>query len=176
MSDVRLSRVIVGVVAALAVLAAAWHAAATSAQEPAAAACGDPMPGRAIDDVETQMLERLNAYRAGLELPALTPVPALMQAARAKAALGDGLLVHDDPTRTWEERFRDCGHPSTGEIGEILGCETDGPERLVVSWQESPVHGPLLRSATLTAVGIARGRHPSGFQCWVIDLGTMNDA
>lgn len=100
-------------------------------------ACGDPAPSCETDAAEQQMLERLNPCRIGRGLPALALASTLMQAARAKAAaLGEGPLVHDDATRIGEQQPLDCGASPMAGFGEILGCETEGPDQWL--WPNAP--------------------------------------
>jgi uncharacterized protein YkwD len=159
------------------VIAAVWASAAalSAVAQEAPRPCGEPVPGRMMDGEEQAMLDRLNAYRVSRQLMPLTPSTILLASAQAKASDGAQIsaFVHDDPNRTWEDRFADCGYPVNAAFGEVLGCEFDGIDALMRSWHESPVHEAVLSNSLFIAAGVARAYHPDGYLCWVIDLGSV---
>jgi uncharacterized protein YkwD len=136
--------------------------------------CGEPAPGREMGEFELAMLDHVNSFRASRGLLPLSPVPSLIAAAQAKAAVFEQLqsFMHDDSDRTWEQRLIDCGYPADAVVGEVLGCETDGIDSLVRTWQASLIHEGVLANDLFSAAGIARVRHPDGYHCWVIVFGS----
>lgn len=159
------------------VMAALWTSAVLhgAVAQDAPRPCGDPVPGRMMDGDEQTMLDRLNAYRTSHQLMPLTPSAVLMAAAQAKASdvAKISAFVHDDPNRTWEDRFVDCGYPVGAAVGEMLGCQYSGIDSVVRAWLDSPVHEAIMSNNLFIAAGVARAYHPDGYPCWVVDLGSV---
>jgi uncharacterized protein YkwD len=115
---------------------------------------------RALDSTEAQMLSLINEYRRSLGLPEFQQSPTLVRIARWKAAQLATImplsLPHDDPGRTWQQRFRDCGYPDSGNGIENLGATSESVQAMLAEWKASPMHDPNLRNPGVTFIGIAR--------------------
>lgn len=139
--------------------------------------CDVADPDRALAADETQMLSLHNQYRAQVGLNALQVDSVLMRAARWKAAAlaasnapGSARVDHDDPFRSWEQRFIDCGYSSSLEFSENLGETQLGPEDLLPVWKASQFHAGNMVNPNFKYVGVARGSNGrSNF--WVITFG-----
>lgn len=142
--------------------------------------CDVPDAGRPLDSEEQQMLDALNTYRRQLNLPTLQIAPTLVRIARWKAeqlASGHPQSVsfadHDDPDRSWEQRFLDCGYPTSASFDENLG-ETNGTvDDLMAAWKASPTHDANMRDPNALYAGIARADAGSGNVVWAVAFGSV---
>ncbi|MBI2760228.1 MAG: CAP domain-containing protein [Chloroflexi bacterium] len=140
--------------------------------------CDVPNASRALDSMEARMLAAINEYRRSLGLPEFQQSPTLTLIARWKAAqlasISPISLVHDDPGRTWEQRFLDCGYPSSASFSENLGQFNVGDtvEQVLTAWKASPNHDPNLRERGFGYIGVAFTTAAGGQTVWVTTFGS----
>lgn len=122
------------------------------------------------------MLSLINAYRDELGLPRFAFAPTLQRVAIWKAEqlayVESGALNHDDPTRSWEQRFLDCGYPNSAYFSENLGLTNASIDLLLAAWKASPVHDPNLRDSSWTYIGIAHAPSVTGQVVWTTMFGS----
>lgn len=130
----------------------------------------------APDDQEQVMLSMINAYRSELGLPVFAFSPTLQRIAIWKAdqlaTVTSGVLNHDDPTRTWDQRFLDCGYPSSAYFSENVGSTNGSLDLLLRTWKASPIHDPNLRDPNSTYIGIGHTASVTGEVIWVTEFGS----
>lgn len=173
----RLRLLLSAVAAAALVLGPAPATVATA--QPALFDCDVADDGRDLDEIEWALLDRINAFRAELGLEVVERSPALERVARWKAAsLAAGgprpLQVedHDDPGRTWDQRFIDCGYPASAGFGENLGVTNGTVDDLFAGWVQSPSHLANLAHPDWRYIGLARADAGDGFTFWANAYGT----
>jgi uncharacterized protein YkwD len=130
---------------------------------------------RPLDESETALLDLINSYRTELGLSTLAPTPTLQQAARWKAAAMAAAgppLDHDDPDRTWEQRFLDCGYPADAAFAENLGAGDAPPDQIMQFWKESPTHDTNMRDPRWGYIGVARTVQEDEVSYWTVTFGT----
>ena len=147
-----------------------------AAASPAAAVGGcavDGMDG-SLDSLETAMLAEINEYRAALGLSRLELSSALRREAvwKAVARASGAAETHDDPDRSWSERFTACGYREDAAIGENLAvfdgdiAPAEEPGRILEAWKASPAHERVQTYPAFTVVGLARVRVPGTFKTY----------
>ena len=136
--------------------------------------CDVPATGIALDAEEQALLGLINAYRGQLGLPAFQVSPTLQRVAawKATSVVQTGQLAHDDPGRTWEERFIQCGYPDSARFSENLGDTNGTVQLLMTTWQASPAHDPNMREPGFTYIGVARAPAAGGAWVWVTTFGS----
>ena len=123
-----------------------------------ARAVEEPADEATLDASEREMVERINAYRAGLGLQPLLPVPMLNIAAARHSAdmIRRGYFGHVDPDgRTPFDRMGAVGYESDNE-GETLASGHGEASLTLRQWQRSPPHDEALRDASYRVIGIGR--------------------
>jgi hypothetical protein len=112
----------------------------------------------ALDGEELEMLALINAERAKVGSPPLTPS---LTANRAAAWMSQDIADHsyfahepDSLGRTFAERFRDCGM-TNGYRGENLAIAGDA-RNTFQAWVASPAHRDNMLNPVFTYVGIGR--------------------
>lgn len=147
--------------------------------QPATVNCDVPDAGRSIEERETEMLAAINAYRSELGLEALQISPTLVRETRWKAsALAIGgprpftLADHDDPGRTWDQRFVDCGYPASAAFAENLGVSDAGNAEQLQAWKLSPAHDTNLRDGSWRYIGLTRFDAGNDIGFWALAFGS----
>jgi uncharacterized protein YkwD len=154
--------------------------------------CAIPPGSDRLDNEELHMLIEINAYRQLRGLAPVSIAPTLQRIASWKA----GQLAaderrdltsadHNDPGRTWRQRYLDCGYPESahftenlGVLYESLGSRDDSRAgnttlKMVAGWTNSPPHDATLREPDLIYAGIARAPMPGGETVWVTTFGSV---
>jgi uncharacterized protein YkwD len=147
--------------------------------QPATVNCDVSDPDRPIEERETEMLAAINAYRSELGLEALQISSTLVRETRWKAsALAIGgprpltLADHDDPGRTWDQRFVDCGYPASAAFAENLGVSDAGNAEQLQAWKLSPSHDTNLRDGSWRFIGLTRFDAGNDIGFWALAFGT----
>jgi len=164
---------IAAVLAVLGLLAAAPAASAQCAPDPG---WGTPRPA-----LEPEVVQLVNAHRAGLGIPLLATSPTLSAAARWKSmhmAFGS-YVTHDDPAppvaRTWDQRVRDCGYPNA-YMGENIAAGASTARQVMDGWLASPGHRANIENPGFVAIGVGAAADGGGVVFWTQDFGTVVDA
>ena len=166
---------------ALAIVAAALAALAAPAVSETAA--GDCTPGSdwpaARTDLAAGVLALVNAQRAAVGAPALTPTATLTAAAtwKARHMAMYRYMTHDDPappvSRTPADRLAACGY--VGGWGENIAYGFPTAATVVPAWLASPGHRANIEQPALLATGIGAAVAPNGTVYWAQEFGTTVD-
>jgi uncharacterized protein YkwD len=167
------------------VLGAALCAIALATTQPGVAprsaqAAGDCTIDATLDAEEKAFLVLVNNHRAANGRAPLRASYTLSRAAAWKSKdMGvNRYFAHDDLTRTWVDRIRDCGYGFNTYIGEnILAGGSGSAQGAFDAWRNSPGHNANMLSSNFAAVGI--GRHytagsPYGWY-WTTEFGGYDD-
>ncbi len=164
---------------AFAVAAALIMASLAPGTPPRAYAAGDCTSDATLDVEERAFLARINDYRAQNGLVPLTVSYTLTRAAAWKSAdLGtNAYFAHDDLTRTWVQRIRDCAYGYNTYIGENIAAGAASAQQVFGMWKNSPGHNANMLGASYRTIGI--GRHyvagsPYGWY-WTTEFGGYDD-
>jgi uncharacterized protein YkwD len=158
------------------------HAPASAAAAPVGdcqAGAGWPAP---LPEPAANVVERVNAHRAGRGLAPLAVSPTLTAAAQWKARhmAHYGYMAHDDPAppvqRTPFERMEACGYPGQATTGENVAAGYDTPASVMEGWLGSPGHRENLERPEFAAIGVGVARSADGTHYWAQDLGAVVDA
>jgi uncharacterized protein YkwD len=164
------------------ILTALASTVAVAAFPPAASALGDCNPAAgwptARPDLAAQVVDLINAHRAGMGLAPLKVSPTLTAAAtwKARHMAAYGYMTHDDPgpptQRTAGDRLAACGYPSA-TWGENIAMGYTTAQTVVDGWLASPGHRANIERAdyVATGVGVAGTEQPY----WAESFGSVND-
>ena len=86
-------------------------------------------------------------------------------------------FAHDDLTRTWVDRIRDCGYGYNTWLGENIAAGFSTAQSVFDAWRNSPGHNANMLGANYTAIGIGRSYlagSPYGWY-WTTDFGGVSD-
>lgn len=122
----------------------------------------------APDGEEAALLRRINDDRAQAGLSTLSVSQTLTAAAAWKSAdLGaNAYFAHDDLSRGWAQRLRDCGYTATPNIAENLAAgDADGASTFQV-WARSAGHNANLLNPAMRVIGVARAYTPGSPYGW----------
>ena len=174
----RFHRALFGAALACVLFAACAAAAAFSAPSESAAA-GDCTADPSLDSEEQQFLTLINNYRAQNGLQPLGASYLLSKAAQWKSQdLGvNAYFAHDDLTRTWVQRIRDCGYLYNAWMGENIAGGYQSAQSVFDGWRNSPGHNANMLGENYTAIGIGRAvvsGSPYGVY-WTTDFGSVLD-
>jgi hypothetical protein len=75
-------------------------------------------------------------------------------------------FAHDDLTRTWVQRVRDCGYSYNTYIGENIAAGNSSAQATFNQWKNSPGHNANMLSANFNAIGIGRAFQASATYDW----------
>jgi uncharacterized protein YkwD len=160
-------------------LVVAAGAAALRQGTPPASAAGDCITDPALDSEEQLFLQLINNYRAQNGLQPLALSYTLTRAAQWKSSdLGaNNYFAHDDLTRTWDQRIRDCGYGYNAWLGENIAAGNSGAQATFDQWRNSPGHNANMLGANYTAIGIARAYSATATYrwYWTTDFGSVSD-
>ena len=142
-------------------------------------AAGECVADERVDTEELAFLALVNQHRAQNGLPALGLSYALSRAAAWKSRdLGvNRYFAHDDLSRTWVQRIRDCGYRYNTYIGENIAAGVASAQGAFDLWKNSPGHNANMLGANYTAIGIGReyvAGSPYGWY-WTTEFGGVDD-
>jgi hypothetical protein len=129
-------------------------------------------------DLAAQVVDLVNAHRAGLGLQPLLVSPTLAAAATWKAQhmAAYGYMDHDDPAppvaRTAGERLADCGYPLAA-WGENIAEGYQTAQAVVNGWLGSPGHRANIEDPAYRATGVGVAGSPL---YWSQTFGSVVDA
>ena len=146
---------------------------------PRAAAAGDCTIDATMDSEEQAFLVLINNYRAQNSLGPLTASYMVTKAAAWKSKdLGtNNYFAHDDLSRTWVQRIRDCNYGFNTYLGENIAAGYTTAASVFAGWQGSPGHNANMLGANYTTIGIGR-HYVSGSTYgwyWTTDFGGFSD-
>lgn len=158
---------------ALAAIAPLPHFASTGA------AAGDCTIDASLDADEKAFLGLINNYRAQNSLPPLAISYALTRASAWKSKdLGtNNYFAHDDLTRTWVQRVRDCNYNYNTYLGENIAAGVTTAQQAFDIWRNSPGHNANMLGTNYNSIGIGRyfvAGSTYGWY-WTTDFGGYND-
>jgi len=165
--------------AAAAVFALALVAGTGRGAVPRAAAAGDCTVDATMDSEETAFLTLINNYRAQNGLGALKASYMLTRASawKSKDLATNNYFAHDDLTRTWSQRIRDCGYGFNTWLGENIAAGYTTGQSVFDGWKASPGHNANMLGANYTTIGIGRyfvqGSTYGWY--WTTDFGGFSD-
>lgn len=164
---------------ALAALAAAAMLPLAAGRPSPASAAGDCTISATLDADELAFLALINDYRG---TNGLAPLKASYTLSRASAWKSQDLAVnayfaHDDLSRTWVQRVRDCGYGFNAYMGENIAAGYPTAQAVFDGWKASPGHNANMLGTSYTAIGI--GKHvlpgsPYGTY-WTTNFGSFSD-
>jgi uncharacterized protein YkwD len=164
------------------ILTALASTVAVAAFPPAASALGDCNPDAgwptARPDLAAQVVDLINAHRAGMGLAPLKVSPTLTAAAtwKARHMAAYNYLTHDDPgpptQRTAGDRLAACGYPSA-TWGENIATGYTTAQTVVDAWLASPGHRANIERADYVATGVAMAGTQQPY--WAESFGSVND-
>ena len=127
-------------------------------------------------DWAADVLALTNAHRLTLGLAPLAPSGTLNKAAEWKAAhmANFNYFSHDDPTRSWDQRIRDCGY--THGAGENIAYGYRTPQEVVTGWLNSDGHRRNIENANYKVLGVGAAVAGSGRIYWVQNFGLRADS
>ncbi|MHB8576393.1 MAG: CAP domain-containing protein [Dehalococcoidia bacterium] len=174
-SRLRALALTIGGVAVLAVGALAAPVLSSHTAVRATGSCQTSRSSLAPDPAEADLISRINGYRAQAGVGPLVVSQPLMAAAAWKSAdLGaNAYFAHDDLSRSWTQRIRDCGYSDTPSVAENLAAGNEDAASTFEQWRTSSGHNANMLSAGMTAVGVARAYtagSPYGWY-WTADFG-----
>ena len=129
-------------------------------------------------DVESQVVQLVNAHRATLGLRALVPAKTLTASAEWKSMdmAGYGYMQHDDPApvaRSVGDRLAACGYPSDAAgWGENIAYGYTDARAVMTAWLNDPPHKENLEDPSWTTIGVGAARTSGGIVYWTQDFGT----
>jgi len=173
---VRLS---IAAASALALVAAAIYGDPGARPAHAAGDCTVSAASIALDTSESQFLVLINNYRAQNGRAPLAASYTLSRAAQWKSSdmAANNYFAHDDLTRTWVARIRDCGYTQNAYIGENIAAGQNTAQSVFDAWKNSPGHNSNMLSANYTAIGIGLAYVPGspyGYY-WTNEFASIND-
>ena len=144
-----------------------------------AAAVGDCTIDATMDSEEQAFLVLINNYRAQNSLGPLTASYMLTKASAWKSKdLGtNNYFAHDDLSRTWVQRIRDCNYGFNTYLGENIAAGYTTAASVFAGWQGSPGHNANMLGTNYTTIGIGR-HYVSGSTYgwyWTTDFGGFSD-
>lgn len=133
----------------------------------------------ALDSEELFLLQLINDHRAQNGLAPLSASWTLSKAAQWKSQdmATNRYFAHDDLTRTWVQRIRDCGYGYNAWLGENIAAGNSGALATFNQWKNSTGHNANMLNANYTAIGIGRAYgagSPYGWY-WTNDFGSVAD-
>ena len=144
-----------------------------------ASAAGDCTIDASLDSEEQAFLTLINNHRAQNGLPKLAISYTLTRASAWKSKdLGvNAYFAHDDLTRTWVQRVRDCNYGFNTYIGENIAAGVTTAQQAFDIWKNSPGHNANMLGSNYNSIGIGRyfvQGSPYGWY-WTTDFGGFDD-
>jgi uncharacterized protein YkwD len=127
-------------------------------------------------DWAADVLALTNVHRLTLGLSPLAPSGTLNKAAEWKAAhmANFNYFSHDDPTRSWDQRIRDCGY--TYGAGENIAYGYRTPQEVVTGWLNSEGHRRNIENGNYKVLGVGAAVADNGRIYWVQNFGLRADS
>lgn len=149
------------------------------ATQDSAAAAGDCTVDPSLDSEELYLLQLVNDHRAQNGFGPLAASWTLSKAAQWKSQdmATNKYFAHDDLTRTWVQRIRDCGYGYNAWLGENIAAGNSGALATFNQWKNSAGHNANMLNANYTAIGIGRAYgagSPYGWY-WTNEFGSVSD-
>lgn len=146
---------------------------------PRASAAGDCSVDASLDADELAFLTLINNYRAQNGLAPLKVSYTLSRASawKSKDMATNAYFAHDDLSRTWVQRVRDCSYGFNAYIGENIAAGYPNAQAVFDGWKASPGHNANMLGANYTAIGIGKyvkSGSPYGTY-WTTDFGSFSD-
>ena len=144
-----------------------------------AAGAGDCTADPALDSEEQAFLTLINNHRAQNGKGPLAASMTLSKAAQWKSNdMGvNDYFAHDDLTRSWVDRIRDCGYGYNTYLGENIAAGISSAQSAFDLWKNSPGHNANMLGSNYTAIGIGRAYvsgSPYGWY-WSTEFGGYSD-
>jgi uncharacterized protein YkwD len=144
-----------------------------------ASAAADCTVDASLDSEEQVFLHLINDYRAQNGLQPLAVSYTLTKAAQWKSndLAANNYLAHDDLSRTWVQRIRDCGYGYNTWLGENIAAGNSGAQATFDQWRNSAGHNANMLGANYTAIGIGRAYSATSTYrwYWTTDFGGVSD-
>lgn len=144
-----------------------------------ASAAGDCTVDPSQDADEQTFLQLINAYRVQNSLPPLALSYELSKSAQWKSNdMGArNYFAHDDLTRTWDTRIRDCGYGYNAWLGENIAAGQQTAQSAFDAWRNSPGHNANMLGVHYTAIGIGKAyvANSNFGWYWTTDFGSASD-
>lgn len=144
-----------------------------------ALAAGDCTVDPAQDVDEQAFLQLINGYRAQNALPPLALSYELSKASQWKSndMAANDYFAHDDATRTWDVRIRDCGYGYNAWLGENIAAGQQTAQSVFDAWRNSAAHNANMLGVNYTAIGIGKAYVASSSYgwYWTTDFGSASD-
>ncbi|MEX2246582.1 MAG: CAP domain-containing protein [Dehalococcoidia bacterium] len=145
----------------------------------AASAAGDCTVDARLDSEEEAFLGLINAHRQENGRAQLVVSYSLSKASQWKSTdlATNNYFAHDDLTRSWVQRIRDCGYGFNTSLGENIAAGGATAQQAFNQWKNSSGHNQNMLSTSYTAVGIGRYFVPGSTYgwYWTTDFGGFND-
>lgn len=156
----------------------AVYAVSAASSRPVGAA-GDCTTDPTIDSEEQAFLTLINNYRAENGRGPLALSYTLSKAAQWKSQdMGaNAYFAHDDLSRSWIQRIRDCGYSYNTYIGENIAAGYQSAASVFEGWRNSPGHNSNMLGSNYTAIGIGRANVPGSPYgiYWTTEFGGVVD-
>ena len=165
--------------ASAAMLALALIMSASARAPSSASAAGDCTVDATMDSEEQAFLVLINNYRAQNSLGPLGASYMLTRASawKSKDLATNNYFSHDDLTRTWSARIRDCGYGFNTWLGENIAAGYTTAQQVFDGWKASPGHNANMLGTNYTSIGIGRyfvqGSTYGWY--WTTDFGGFSD-
>jgi uncharacterized protein YkwD len=153
--------------------------AVAASHSPAGVAAGDCTADASLDSEEQAFLTLINNHRAQNGRAPLSASFKLSKASQWKSTdMGENhYFAHDDLSRSWVQRIRDCGYSYNTYLGENIAAGNSSALATFNQWKNSSGHNANMLSTSYTAVGIGRAfvsGSPYGWY-WTTDFGGIAD-
>jgi uncharacterized protein YkwD len=153
----RLPRAVLGATVIAAIVSSAFAVGLLPRTQTGAAA-GDCTADASLDSEEQALLTLINNYRQQNGRQPLAASYLLSKAAQWKSHdMGvNRYFAHDDLSRTWVQRIRDCGYGYNAWLGENIAAGYQTAQTVFEGWRNSPGHNANMLGGNYTAIGIGR--------------------
>jgi hypothetical protein len=165
-------------------VAALWGAslfgdAGLSGLSVAAGDCTVSAADAALDSEEQAFLTIINNYRAQNGVGPVAASYTLSKSAHWKSKdMGvNRYFAHDDLTRTWVQRNRDCGYTANAYLAENIAAGNSTAQATFEQWRNSSGHNTNMLRSNHKAIGIGRAfvsGSPYGWY-WTTEFASIND-
>lgn len=137
----------------------------------------------ALDAYENELIGRINHYRQQNGRSPLLSSPGLSREAawQSEYLARTGAWSHNGPpTRSPDQRAKDCGYTGFGYFGENIaqnGGSLPNPALTLEQWKSSPGHNAALLNSNFTVIGVgfASTAGTYGIHYWTAGFGDFAD-
>jgi len=145
----------------------------------AAGDCSVAAADVALDIEEQAFLAIINDYRADNGRQPLAASYTLSKSAQWKSKdMGvNRYVAHDDLSRTWVQRNRDCGYTANAYMAENIAVGTSSAQATFTLWRNSSAHNANMLDSRYEAIGIGRAYvagSPYGWY-WTAEFASESD-